>query len=392
MYKNLLKLTLTGKSISNLYYTLHRLYLIFTPLFDINYQYIMRNLILKIWRGEVKYLKWFLYPLLFTLSRLYKICLKLRDILYNTGMIKIKEVSIPVISIGNITLGGTGKTPVVERLSIKLKEAGLNPGIATRGYKRKRGGMFRVDIKNDTAKEVGDEAFMLAKKTQIPVLVGADRAETIGRAVRDLRINVALLDDGFQLKNIKKDMDILILNGQENAKNYGLFPLGPYREGIGRIKDADIILVNKGNVNGETGQYSKDIPVFRAQYKPAYLYNISRNLIAHYNFLQGKNVLAFSGLGNNRSFFDLLKTMGVHVLYEISYPDHYTYKKRDIKMLLSVKDVDAFVTTEKDAVKIAYMNIPENLFYLAIETVIEREEEFMACIMKKIEDKKVVYN
>jgi tetraacyldisaccharide 4'-kinase len=352
----------------------------------------MRNLILKIWRGEAKYLKWFLYPLLFFLSRVYKFCFKLRDKLYNIGIIKIKEVSIPVISIGNITLGGTGKTPVVEKLSIKLKEAGLNPGIATRGYKRKRGGMFRVDLKNDTAAEVGDEAYMLAKKTQIAVLVGADRAETIGKAVRDLRIDVALLDDGFQLKNIKKDMDILILNGRPSGNNYGLFPLGPYREEVERIKDADIILVNKGDMDGDARQYSEGVPVFRARYKPAHLYNIRMNLIAHYNFLKGKNVFAFSGLGDNRSFFDLLKKMGIHVLHEISYPDHYTYKTRDMKMLLSVKDVDAFVTTEKDAVKIAHMDIPENLFYLAIEMAIEREEEFMACVMKKIEDKKVVYN
>jgi tetraacyldisaccharide 4'-kinase len=352
----------------------------------------MRNLILKIWKGEAEYLKLFLYPLLFFLSRIYKLCLKLRETLYNMSLIKIKEVSIPVVSVGNITLGGTGKTPVVEKLSMKLKEAGLNPGIATRGYKRERGGIFRVDVKNDTAKQVGDEAFMLAKKTLIPVLVGADRAEAIGLAVRDLHINVALLDDGFQLKNIKKDMEILILNGRESGNNYGLFPLGPYREGVERIKDADIILVNKGTMNGETRQYSEDIPVFQVQYKPVYLYNISKNLIAHYNFLQNKNVLAFSGLGDNRSFFDLLKTMGIYVLHEISYPDHYIYKVRDMKMLHSVKDVDAFVTTEKDAVKIAHMDIPENLFFLAIEMVIEGEEEFMACVMKKIEDKKVVYN
>jgi tetraacyldisaccharide 4'-kinase len=352
----------------------------------------MKNLILKIWRGEAKYLKWFLYPLLFFLSWVYKLCLKLREAMYSMDMIKMKEVSIPVVSIGNITLGGTGKTPVVERLSMKLKEAGLNPGIATRGYKRERGGIFCVDAKNDTAKEVGDEAFMLAKKTQIPVFVGADRAEAIGQGVKNLRIDVALLDDGFQLRNIKKDMDILILNGREDGKNYGLFPLGPYREPVERIKDADVIIVNKGDMNGETGQYSEGIPVFRAQYKPAYLYNIKMDLIAHYNFLKGSNVLAFAGLGDNRSFFNLLKTMGVHVLHEISYPDHYAYKRKDMEKLLSVKDVDAFVTTEKDAVKIIDMDIPENLFYLAIETVIEREDEFMACIMKKIEDKKVVYN
>jgi tetraacyldisaccharide 4'-kinase len=114
--------------------------------------------------------------------------------------------------------------------------------------------------------------------------------------------------------------------------------------------------------------------------------------IAHYNFLKGKKVLAFAGLGDNRSFFDMLVTMGINVVYEISYPDHYSYKKEDIESFISVSDVDAFVTTEKDAVKIVNLDVPKNLFYLAIDIVIEREEEFMECIMRKIEEKKVIYN
>jgi len=344
------------------------------------------------WKGEAKYSKWPLYILLFPLSLIYRLCLVLRERMYYIGMIKIKEAPIPVISIGNITLGGTGKTPVVERLSMKLKESGLNPGIATRGYKRERNGMFCVDVKKDTPKEVGDEAYMLAKKTQIPVFVGADRAESIGRGIKDLHIDVALLDDGFQLKNIKKDLDILILNGRQSGENYELFPLGPYREPLKRIKDADVILVNKGNLNGEIKQYNKGIPVFRAQYKPLHIYNIKMNLVAHYNFLKGRNVLAFSGLGDNKSFFDLLRKIGANVLHEISYPDHYAYKRNDMKRLLSFKDVAAIVTTEKDAVKITHMDVPEHLFYLAIEVVIEREEEFMEYIIKKIENKRVVYH
>jgi len=352
----------------------------------------MRNLILQIWKGEAEHAGRFLYPLLFILSYLYKAGLDLREMLYNGGLIKIKEVSIPVISVGNITLGGTGKTPVVEKLSMRLKNSGLKPGIATRGYKRKRKGTFCVDIHKDSAKEVGDEAFMLAKKTQVPVFVGSDRAEAIGQAVRDLHIDVALLDDGFQLKNIKKDLDILIFNGREKDKNNKLFPLGPYREPVQRIKDADIILINKINMNNKVSKDYEGIPVFRAQYKPAHLYNIKMNVITHYNFLKGKKVLAFAGLGDNRSFFDMLLAMGINVVHEISYPDHYSYKKEDIESFISVKDVDVFVTTEKDAVKIVNSDIPKNLFYLAIDMVIEHEEEFMECVMRKIEEKKVIYN
>lgn len=307
--------------------------------------------------------------------------------MYNIGVMKTREVPIPVISVGNITLGGTGKTPVVERLATKLKEAGFHPGIATRGYKRKRGGIFHVDVESDTAEDVGDEAFMLAKRTQIPVLVGADRAHAIEQGIRAFKIDVALLDDGFQSRSVKKNMEILVLNGKEGKGNDGLFPLGPYREPPSRIKDADVILVNKGALAGTTVRNSEGIPAYKVHYKPAYLYNMKRNLIAHYNFLKGRGVLAFSGLGDNQSFFDLLREIGAQVLHEMPYPDHYAYKREDIEKLLSFRDVEAMVTTEKDAVKIAHMDVPAHLFYLAIEVVIEREEELMELILDKLKTK-----
>jgi len=145
-------------------------------------------------------------------------------------------------------------------------------------------------------------------------------------------------------------------------------------------------------MNGAAGQCGEGIPVFRAQYKPLYLYNIKMNLVAHYNVLKGANILAFSGLGDNRSFFNLLEGIGAHVLHEMPFPDHYAYKTKDMKRLLSFKDVDAFVTTEKDAVKIEHMEVSEHLFYLAIEVVIEREQELMDYILKKIGNKKSIYN
>ena len=307
--------------------------------------------------------------------------------MYNNGRMKMKEVSIPVISVGNITLGGTGKTPIVERLSMMLKAFGFNPGIATRGYKRKRKGTFVVDIENDTAQDVGDEAFMLAKKTKLPVLVGVDRAEAIEQGMKSFRIDVALLDDGFQSKSIKKDMEILVLSGSDEKADNRLFPLGPYREPPAGAKRADVILANKGMLGDVAMGHDEGIPVFEIRYKPAYLYNIKRDLIAHYNYVKGRRVLAFSGLGDNESFFNLLREIGADVVHEIPHRDHYAYKKKDISKLSSFKDVEVIVTTEKDAVKVAGMGPPDNLFYLAIDVVIDREEELLRRIVERLKSR-----
>lgn len=304
--------------------------------------------------------------------------------MYKTGMIKVEEAPIPVISIGNISLGGTGKTPVVEKITSELKKTGLNPGIVTRGYKRKRKGTFSIDVNTDSAADVGDEAIMLAKKSQCPVIVGINRARAIDEGIKKFKMDVALLDDGFQLKNIKKDIEILVLNGKEGRENNALFPLGPCREPFERIKEADIILVNKGDLDNDAKTITKGIPSFKVKYKPAYLCNLRHNLIAHYNFLKGKNVLAFSGLGDNESFFSLLRKLGANVVRKIAYPDHYTYKQKDIDRASSFKSIDVIVTTEKDAVKIVNMEVPENLFYLSIEVDVDREQELLGLIMKKL--------
>lgn len=338
----------------------------------------------RVWRGEAQTLRLFIYIPLLLLSALYRLCLVLRKYSYSKGILKTEKAGIPVISVGNITLGGTGKTPIVDSIARRLKDKGFNPGIITRGYMRKRQGVFHVDVRSDTAEDVGDEAMMLAKRSQIPVMVGANRIQAIDKGIEMFNIDTAILDDGFQLKNIKKDMDILVLNGKKGLTNHDLFPLGPYRESAKRIGEADIILVNKGELDDDTRHYAGRIPAFHITYKPVYLFNMKDNLMTHYNFLMGKRILAFSGLGDNRSFFNLLNDLGAEVVHTISYPDHHVYTERDIEKCASFQDVQHIVTTEKDAVKIARMKIPENLFYLSIDAAIEGEEELLELIMNKI--------
>ena len=344
----------------------------------------MRNIIIRVWNGEAKYTRWLLYIPLAFFSYLYQIALVVREFLYKSGAIAIEKAVIPVISVGNISLGGTGKTPVVERLSQKLKEEGLHPGIITRGYKRKKKGTFVVDTQRDTAETAGDEAFMLAKKTNIPVIVGTNRLEAIETGISSLHIDMAILDDGYQVKNLEKDVDLLILNGKETPENHELFPLGPYREPFMRIRDCDAILINKSGPGKVLFPFAANIPKFNVSYKPAHVYNMSKNLIAPYTYLKGERVTAFSGLGDNRSFFRLLKDIGADVVHEISFPDHHRYTAKDLAKCDSFHDVDCIVTTEKDAVKMTHMDIPENLFYLSIEVAIENEDKLIGLLLKRI--------
>ncbi len=160
----------------------------------------------------------FLFPLLFALSYAYKAATAARDLCYTLSIARVARPSVPVISVGNLSLGGTGKTTVVERLSRELKKRGLSPGIVMLGYKKKRRGAFAVDRNADTAESAGDEALMLARRTMLPVLVGKKRSESIERGIRDFDIDVAIFDDGFQVRNVHKDVE-LAYPGRPGASN-----------------------------------------------------------------------------------------------------------------------------------------------------------------------------
>jgi len=347
----------------------------------------MGNTIVKLWNGEIRGLsRWVIYIPLFLLVLIYKGIISLREWAYTKRIIKTVETGIYVISVGNITLGGTGKTSVVERLSFLLKEKGMRPGIITRGYKRRKKGTFCVDIKKDKAIDVGDEAFMLAKKTRVPVLVSDKKYEAVRLGIKDFGIDVAILDDAFQTKNIKKDLEIVIIKGGSINNCYCLFPLGPYREPLTALKRADIVLTNKDSHDMCQDFFIQGIPRYGIKYKPAYLYNIKHHMIGHYNVIRGNNVLAFSGLGDNHSFYNMIESLGGNLIDKISFPDHYKYREKDIKALSKIQGVDFIITTEKDAVKLMDLHIPENLFYLGVNLEIERENEFMDNIISRIDE------
>ncbi len=317
------------------------------------------------------------FPLLFCLSLLYRAVLAARELCYARGISKVAEPLIPVISVGNLSMGGTGKTTVVERLSKELVKKGLRPGIVTLGYRKKKKGSFAVDRRTETAENAGDEAVMLARHTMLPVLVGKDRNESIERGVRDFGIDVAVFDDGFQVRNVRKDVELLIMDGAAPRAALHTFPLGVLREPLEMARKADIILVNRGELNDRVKAIASDAPVFHIRWRPLYLRRLKDRAMVNCRFIRGKKVLAFSGLGDNDSFFRTLGDIGANVVMAREFPDHYRYRREDLSRLESFQGAEMLVTTEKDAVKIEGMEVPENLFALVIEAEIERENELI---------------
>ncbi len=353
----------------------------------------MHQTMARVWRGDSPYLRWLMYPLLITLSLINRIILSVREYMYRTNIFKTQEAPIPVISVGNISLGGTGKTPVVEKLSLWLKEQGCNPVIISRGYRREKKGVFQVDPRSETPRTAGDEAFMLARKTGVPVIVGVDRGEAIALGIRSVNAGVAILDDGFQRRDIVKDVEIVVMNGSLAPESLALFPLGSLREPVERVRNADVVLVNKGKPSDGLGPSNgldpvmEGIPSFPIRHRPLHLVHMKGQRIGHYRYLKGKRIIAFSGLGDNESFFGLLEELGATIISRVPFPDHNGYTEKDLDRILSRGPVDMIVTTEKDAVKIECLKYPDNLFYLTIEMEIGDEERLFQTVLRKIEGK-----
>jgi tetraacyldisaccharide 4'-kinase len=343
----------------------------------------MRTIMARVWNGEAPMLRLFLFAPLFLLSGLYWLALAGRETLYRTGIMKTGKAAIPVISVGNISLGGTGKTTVVERLSRALKERGFHPGIVMRGYKKKRTGAFAVDPKKDTARSAGDEATMLARRTMLPVLVGKNRKEGIERGIRDFGVDIALFDDGYQVRNVRKSVEVLVLNAKAGKDSTCLFPLGFLREPPGAVRRADVVLINKGELAGSLKEKAAGIPAFHVRYRPLYLYSLKRQAMTDYRYLEGRKTLAFSGLGDNESFFGLLRDLGADLVRTVEFPDHHRYTREDLERVMSYEEAEIFVTTEKDAVKIEGIEAGDNLFYLSIEAQIEDEARLVDLILSK---------
>ena len=315
-------------------------------------------------------------------------------------MVKSSKLKAKVISVGNITLGGTGKTPLVIYLAHKFKEKRVKVAVLTRGYKRRKKELIELagdDQNRIHWTEAGDEPYLIASRlADVPVVVSKNRSISGAYAERKHQPDLLLLDDGFQHWRLSRDLDIVVIDSMNPFGNLKLFPAGILREPLSSLKRADIFLLNnadqvpnKQDLIGVLRSYNQDAPIIESTYKinsTERLFSRSANSgglpsQVQEGELRGEKVLAFSGIGNPVSFEKSLEFLEVEVLKHHKFPDHFFYQEADILNLQ--KDAqklgaDFLITTEKDSVRIPMMNklqIP--IYVLRIDLVIIKGEEIL---------------
>lgn len=290
--------------------------------------------------------------LLFPISLFIKLLFFLKR-----SITKTHQCSIPVICVGNIYLGGTGKTPLCIEIFSILKNLNMNPV-----FIRKKYDSFQ------------DEAYL--QKQIGPTYQNKKRIEALKEAVQN-KANVAILDDGFQDFSVKKNLSIVCFNEKQWIGNGLTIPSGPLRENLSALKRADCIVINgKKNKDIENKVFSenKEIKIFYTNYEP-------QNI----NEFQNKKVVAFAGIGNPENFFDLLKDNKLNIVETIKFPDHHKYSEKELENLLSkIKENNAILlTTEKDYFRISE-SCKKNIKCFKTKVEIENKNQFIEEIKKII--------
>jgi len=322
--------------------------------------------------------------LLYLLSLIYGLIVKILAFYYR---IRAYKLNCKVISIGNITLGGTGKTPFVQILAEYLYERGHRIAIISRGYKRKT----RDDeLSTMSYQTMGDEAYLLSKNLPlIPVLVGRDRINKAKKALEKYNVDTIILDDGFQHWRLFRDLDIVLINAKNTFGNNHLIPRGILREPISSLKRADIIVLTKLDLKEESlslilGRIKKINPkagIFKAIYQPQNFLDISKNRYP-LSFIKDKEICLVCGIADPDSFESALNNLGARLILKFIFFDHYVYEKEGIERIIDScikKNIKIIVTTEKDNMRLEGFHkiLQSYLFILRSEIkIIDREDDF----------------
>ena len=300
----------------------------------------MRTRIEKMWYGDKGSL--WLAPFSF----LYGALMGFRNLLYRIGLRQRFRMKVPVVVVGNLTVGGTGKTPLVAWLSTKLSAVGMRVAIVSRGYGGRARGVTRVTV-HSRPSEVGDEPLLLARRAQATVFVGRDRVAAAKKAVED-GADIVLCDDGLQHLALMRDCEIVVIDGQRGFGNGCRLPRGPLRESPRRLRRVNAVVVN-GAISAPGFALPRFVTRthFDMNMRPGDARPVSggASLRALSSF-RGTGVHAVAAIGNPQRFFDMLKAAGL-TLYEHAMPDHHAFKSGD----LNFGDNLPVLMTEKDAVK-----------------------------------------
>ncbi len=308
------------------------------------------------------------------LSSLFGLGVQARNALYDHGTLRARRLQGPVISIGNLSVGGSGKTPFVILLGELLKARGLKFDILSRGYGRQTRGVALVDP-GGSARDFGDEPLLIVRRLQVPLIVGEDRYTAGVFAEANFGPQLHLLDDGFQHRALARDFDIVLVTPDDVRDR--LLPTGRLREPLSSLRRADAVVLT-------SGASAENFPVNRKL-----VWRVRRSILA-------KDVpprpLAFCGIARPQSFLLQLRTAGIEPVAEAIYRDHHAYTEQDIRQLLELKnksEAGGFVTTEKDIINLdGYCSALEPLAVIPVKMELADSARAVDTVLRRIEERR----
>ena len=323
--------------------------------------------------------------LVFPLSIIFKFVTDIRNKLYDCNFLKSEKINVPVISVGNLSTGGTGKTPMVDFIIYNLKRD-YNISVLSRGYNRKSKGF--IEIKNsDNPSLVGDEPFLIkSNHSEVPVFACEDRVDGAKKIISENNTNLILLDDAFQHRKISRNLDIVLTDYNNLFYKDYLLPYGNLRESRNNINRADVIIVTKCPLDFNKADAIK----IKNQINPKKTQSLFFSQIKYSEKLFGFKELSFksirnskltlvTGIANSQPLKEYLKKNNVNFDH-FDYPDHYNYSRKDVNKILATTKNNIILTTKKDYYKLSQFKI-DNLLYIDIKVeFLDGKQEFLSTI------------
>ncbi|WP_127718045.1 tetraacyldisaccharide 4'-kinase [Halobacteriovorax sp. HLS] len=333
------------------------------------------------------------------LSLLWESVYRVRRFMFNYGLFKKNYFQIPIISIGNLTFGGTGKTPFTLWLSEYLGTMDKRVLVLMRGYKGKLehgSGLLKSGARlGYNPFEYGDEALLLARRLKNTfIAVGKKRSENLEHYFEEVSPDVVLLDDGHQHLKLSRNLNIVLFDSLMSLDRYKVAPSGYMREGFTALKDAELVVLGRADQVSRSKldelkklilRFNRHLSFAEICYRPTGLFNISYEKVFDIDTFVGKNVICVAGIASPSAFFKNIDMMGMNIIHQESYPDHHYFKTEEITRLLEMAErEDAYIlTTEKDIVKIRRVADSERILYVEIKVhFLDGEEKTKQIISK----------
>jgi len=348
----------------------------------------------------MKFVKLLLAPFVL----LYELIISLRNLFFDKSVFKSEKVNAKVISIGNINVGGSGKTPLVIYVTNLLKNSGYKVGVLSRGYGRKSSGYKLVSNGDEiltSVEECGDEIYHTALECKVAAAVSENRVKGAKRLIEDTRINSIVLDDAFQHRWIDRDIDIVIIDQSfVNTKSFfthNLLPLGDLREGFESLIRADSIILNrkfleKEEIKSEIKDHFEGKKIFTSYYKAISFVDAVKKIEYDLDDFKGQESLVVSGIANPKSFLNVLSKVHVNTQNKMIFRDHKNYTLKEVQQIRKqfyTTNSHSVVTTEKDAVKLSGFKREFDdieIFYLKINLCMDDEESFKQYLINKLKN------